>query len=452
MKARLSATLILLGITTCSISAYAAPAENIVKEEDIDEYDSLDSEVIDVMNLASSEVNNCQLTIRAELPDGFDGNCYCQIFSEKTGAIYNFPLYYKNDFSQRGFIPDGAYRVNEIGIYGDVNGSFRFKPVDDFELMYGEMTTIAVSLENEQEAIDLIASRLMTEEGSAEESVYAFSDSDYDFTHKGNGAGHISATGTPSSAYALVIKITKAGTPGDMMIAYSIDDGVNYSEPEKIPLTGKWSLDGISYIFEVPVIENENGSVTSGSFAEGDTYRHVFWDPLQIFEYDNPDGAFEIKIYDDNPDKNPYITARETGFDSILIRILKTGVPGKAIYQYSLNSGPYSDQMYVPESGTIHLGDTSMYLMFEQVSSSKNELMEDEIYSARIPREKINSLYILIIFLAAILGGLSFAVYLFFKKQIVSPCVYVIHEYEPVRRNTPRILSPDKPRKGKKNN
>ncbi len=127
--------------------------------EDTIEIDSLDDTVIDVMTLSSSEENNCQLTISARMPDGFDANIYVQLKNYSTGRVYQYTLYEVNGFSQRGYVPEGEYRMLECGVYGDTNGVFPFILVDDFSLKYGEVSAEVVSLQDEQTAIEIIEKR-----------------------------------------------------------------------------------------------------------------------------------------------------------------------------------------------------------------------------------------------------------------------------------------------------
>ena len=414
-----------------------------------DSADGLDGEIVDATSLGATEANNCQLSIGVSMPEGFDANCYVQFQNVDTGVIYNFPLYFTNHFVERGNIPDGRYRLFDSGAYDDIYGMVAFNPVDDFNLSYGEAKSITLSLANEQEIIDLISERTLEEESKVKKE-YSFSHSDYEATHTGTGTGNISATGLASADYRLVVKITKGGIPGDMSIAYSIDDGETYSEPVDIALDSKWSFDNVSFLFEVPSITNENGTVTNGSFAEGDTYRFVFWDPNEVLEYSNGDSPCSMDIKDDNPDKNPYRTMQEIELSSVEVRFVKGGSPGEAVYVYRTDSTDWSEQAVLPEDAIIHLPDTTLYLEFSS-NSSELKFTGDETFSVSFPKESgINPLYVLIIFLVVVLGGGYFAVYYFFKSQMVSQGVYSIHEYTPVRRNAAvEKATKDKKKRGK---
>ena len=400
------------------------------------EADVADGEIIEAMNTAQSEENNCQLSVKAMLPEGFDANCYAVFLNTETNNRYNFPLYVQNNYSQRGFLPDGEYRLVESGVYDDDTAVFKFKPVEDFQLTYGEVKKIELSLENEQEAVDLIASRIMTEKAEEEDSYKKqFTPSDYELKHTGTGTGHVSAQGVPSQAYTLVLKVVSGERPGDMQIAVSTDDGESYSDPVAIPLTGEWSFDNMAYYFEVPETENENGTVTQGTFVVGDTYRYVFFDPAEDFVYTENLSGPDMCIKDNNPEKNPFITATELGINQIGIKVVKGGKAGKAIFVYQLNNSSWSEQMYFPEDGVFHIPDTTLYVELVYSSSGSNALGEGDFFSAEMPKKKIDPLYIMIGVIVVVLAGGYFGIWWFFKSKIVPQGVYTIHEYEPVKKN-----------------
>ena len=223
-----------------------------------------------------------------------------------------------------------------------------------------------------------------------------------------------------------------------MTVAVSTDDGQTYGEDIEIPLTGEWNFDNMTYYFEVPSAETENGSVTYGTFAEGDTYRCVYWNPAEDFEYTNKANNAIISLHDDDPEKNPYLTAQEIGLTEIHIKIEKDGGLGTAIFTYRTNGTSWSEQMYVPEDGVFRLPETSLYVRFEISGSSVLRFTAGDTFSAAIPKKSIDPLYILIGFLAVAFGGGYFAINTFFKSKIVPQSVYTIHEYEPVRRNSPK--------------
>lgn len=425
----------------------ASPSEGLHD----DSADGLDGEIVDVITLSSSERNNCQLSITGSFPEGFDANCYVQIQSEKTGTIYNFPLYNDNHYYQRGNIPDGEYRFFDAGVYDDVTGFFVFNPIDSFSLNYGETKSIVVSFQNEQEVIDYINGR-MGLDGEATAEDYKFSPSHYDVTHTGTGTGHISAQGTATADYKFIIKVTKSGVPGDMSIAYSTDNGEMYSEPVDIPLSAKWEFANISYIFEVPSIHNADGTITTGQFIEGDTYKVVYWDPADSIIYDNGESVMSATLHDDDPEKNPFYTMQELGITEIEFQFLKDGSPGEAVFAYKTDLTDWSAEMLLPGDGMFHIPETPLYVTFESDSTGGGaELKEGDVFSISLPKDSgLNPLYILIGFLAIVLGGGYFGIYYFFKSKAVSQSVYSIHEYTPVRRNADVKKAEDNRKRGMK--
>ena len=147
-----------------SLPVYAAgtPDSNNTNNpstHDITQGDDLETCILDVADLSSSEENNCQLTISADLPEHFDANIYALIQNNKTESIFQYTHYAVNGHSQRGYVPEGTYRVLECGVYNDINAAFPLTPIEDFTLKQGDVKTIYVSLENPQSAMDTISER-----------------------------------------------------------------------------------------------------------------------------------------------------------------------------------------------------------------------------------------------------------------------------------------------------
>ncbi len=418
------------------------------------EGDGLEGEIIDVMNIGSSEENNCQVTINADLPENFDANIYVQLKNYDTGAIYQYTLYAVNNFVQRGYIPEGEYRVIECSVYDDINNSFPFNTVEDFTLKYGEVKTITVSLQDEQAAAELIADRLNEETEASAEDVSEYTVSDFDVAFTGEGTGQMAVTGAQSAAMTIVAKITKAGMPGSATVDISLDDGLTWNLTNvEIPYSGMINLNGtgLTLVFEVSK-KSVSGELTYGSFEVGDTFRCVIHDPTTGVNYGGEHkGNTKLQLVDEDPDASIYNQMIYYNIPLVQIDVIKGGSLGEAVIRYTLDGEKFSDEMIVPESGTWAIDGTTLSINLYATLGYVN-LNTGDSYTAEPYKETQKNLYGLIIFLGILFSTAAAFVWFYFKKQMVSQSVYTIHPYTPVRKNqtAPKKVVSEKKKKRKK--
>ncbi len=146
-------------IETIDTSEAAETADEIKISDTSTPGDGHEISIIDVADLASSEENNCQLTLSADVPEHFDANIYVQLQNDSTGAIYQYTLYALNDHAQRGYIPDGDYRMIECSVYEDINGAFPFVLAEDFTMKKGDVRALNILLKDPESAINAISER-----------------------------------------------------------------------------------------------------------------------------------------------------------------------------------------------------------------------------------------------------------------------------------------------------
>ena len=430
------------------------PAEEALADM---EGDGLDGEIVEVLNLPSSEENNCQVTLNADLPEGFDANIYVQLKNYDNGKIYQYTLYAVNNFTQRGYIPEGEYRIIECSVYDDINNSFPFNIVDDFTLKYGEVKSITVSLQDEAAAVDAIAERLRLEAEAGTKDLSEYTASDFDVTFTGTGSGNMAITGAQSQAMTIVAKVTKGGIPGDMTVDISLDDGMTFNLTNvEVPYSGMVKLTGtgLTLVFEVSK-KSVLDEIEYGQFAEGDTFRSVIHDPTTGVNYGGEyKGMTKLQLVDENPDASIYEQMVYYNIPKVEIEVIKGGALGEAVIKYSLDGESYSDEMIVPESGTWQINGTTLSINFYATKGSVS-FNTGDTYTAEPYQETKQGFIGILIAVGTIFAAGAIAVWYYFKKQIVSQGVYTIHEYTPVRTqpkandNTGQKVS-DKNKKAKK--
>ena len=399
------------------------------------EGDGLDGEIVEVLNLPSSEENNCQVTLNADLPEGFDANIYVQLKNYDNGKIYQYTLYEVNNFTQRGYIPEGEYRIIECSVYDDINNSFPFNIVDDFTLKYGEVKSITVSLQDEAAAVEAIAERLRLEAEAGTKDLSEYTASDFDVTFTGTGTGNMAITGAQSQAMTIVAKVTKGGIPGDMTVDISLDDGMTFNlTGVEVPYSGMVKLTGtgLTLVFEVSK-KSVLDEIEYGQFVEGDTFRSVIHDPTTGVTYGGEHkGMTKLQLIDENPDASIYAQMLNYNIPKVEIEVIKGGVLGETVIKYSLDGETFSDEMIVPESGTWQINGTTLSINFYATKGSVS-FNTGDTYTAEPYQETKQGFIGILIAVGTIFAAGVIAVWYYFKKQIVSQGVYTIHEYTPVR-------------------
>ena len=403
--------------------------------------DGLEGELIDVTNLPSSEENNCQLTIAADLPDGFDANIFVQMKNYTNGNIYQYTLYAVNKFLQRGYVPEGEYCMIECGLYDDVNGTFPFILPEDFVLKNGEVKAITLTLKDKEMAEKEIGKRLhegIDEKENKKISNNVFTSSDFDVTFSGTGTGSMAVTGSQRSALKILAKVNKSGLPGDMTVNISYDDGMTFPLTDvKVPYSGIVNLEGtgLKLVFEAPIYEAV-GDRSRGHFDEGDTFRSVIHDPKSGVEYSGKyKSRARLELIDEDPDVSIYDQMVKYNIKRIEVDVIKGGGPGEAVVRYSLDGKAFSDEMIVPLSGSWAIGGTTLNINF-YVQTGDLVFETGDSYIAEPVAETQNAYISILIAIALLFGAGAFAVWYYFKKQMIPEDIYTIHEYVPVRART----------------
>lgn len=403
--------------------------------------DGLEGGIRDVTNLPSSEENNCQLTISADLPEGFDANVFVQLKNYSTGSIYQYTLYAVNSFVQRGYVPEGEYRVLECSIYDDINGTFPFLIPEDFEMKYGEVKALTLSLKDREGAKKEIERRL--KDGldiKLDSANFSFTKSNFDVKFNGTGNGRVAVTGSQNSALKIFIKIVRPGLPGDMTADISFDDGMTFPLKDvEVPYSGTVDLEGtgLTLIFEVPVYEAD-GDRACGHFDRGDTFRSVIHDPKSGVEYSGKyKSRAKLEIIDEDPDVSIYDQMVRYNLKKVEVDVIKGGEPGEAVIKYSLDGKYFSDEMLVPYSGKWPIDGTTLSISF-YAQAGDLVFETGDSYIAELFKETRNGWMGFLLAIALLYGAGALAVWYYFRKQIVPEDVYTIRIYTPVMERTGR--------------
>lgn len=88
--------------------------------------------------------------------------------------------------------------------------------------------------------------------------------------HEGTGGGTMTVSGSPTNAFAVIVKITAQGTLNTAAFTVSIDGGYSYSDEITVPVTGEYAVTGTG--LTIKFIEASDEEQKASSFIIGDTY------------------------------------------------------------------------------------------------------------------------------------------------------------------------------------
>lgn len=94
-----------------------------------------------------------------------------------------------------------------------------------------------------------------------------------EIVHAGEGTGTVTATGTPTNSFGVIVRISGRGGLNTAAFAVSIDNGYSFGDEITVPLTGSYEIEGtgITLGFAVP---------EGGSFEVDDTYSFLTGAPV----------------------------------------------------------------------------------------------------------------------------------------------------------------------------
>ena len=86
----------------------------------------------------------------------------------------------------------------------------------------------------------------------------------------GDGSGGVTASGSPTNAFAVIVKITAQGGLNSAAFVVSIDGGNTYTDETTVPVTGDYELAGTG--LKLKFTESADEAQKSSSFVVNDTY------------------------------------------------------------------------------------------------------------------------------------------------------------------------------------
>ncbi len=89
-------------------------------------------------------------------------------------------------------------------------------------------------------------------------------------TRVGDGGGSMTATGSPTNAFSVIVKITAQGGLNTAAFIVSIDGGFSYSDEITVPMTGSYELSGTGMTLKF--VEATQADQKPSSFLVNDTY------------------------------------------------------------------------------------------------------------------------------------------------------------------------------------
>ena len=319
--------------------------------------------VIEHKETSWSDRTPCQLTVTAEVPDGFGLHCYAEL-GGPDGLTYRVSLSEENGYSDHIFLQGGIYTLTGCGVYGDNIGEYTFMPsARKISLTEAESASLLLSLEQYgavEEQIEGIRSPSAAQKGSffptgldgvmGDEEGYLHYEMSEDTPAKG-----VSITGNADGAYDILVAIESSGVIGEASYSVSLDSGQSVLS------------EGITDS-DVPV---GHGMVLhfwtaddNDEFAAGDVYSvHVY----ETFTATNP--APPYVLCEGSPSQN----------HSLTLRILSPGRRG--ISKFTLAEG--KDAVYtgpIPEDGIYRYAD-DLSVVFADGTYEKNKTYEIHVRS-----------------------------------------------------------------------
>ena len=86
----------------------------------------------------------------------------------------------------------------------------------------------------------------------------------------GSGTGSITAKGSPTNAFPVIVEMTAQGGLNTAAFRVSIDGGYSYTDELTVPVTGSYEIEGTGLTLQF--VETEGEDQKAGSFLVGDTY------------------------------------------------------------------------------------------------------------------------------------------------------------------------------------
>lgn len=386
-----------------------------------------------ITSTTKSEENNCQVTIKGNIPDKFGLDLFCDFRNEETGMIYRLFALYKNDYAAYIFVPNGNYEVIQCGVWGDTTNRYPLNYPESFTVARDDFFTIEPKLINEEEIAEEIKRR---EEGDSEsdeekEEIKELEVKEIKINEpyhwrklkKSDGIeAMVTVNGIAKGDYDIIIKFVKTGEVNDAEFIYSMDGGETWSTNEL--LKGSFMPNKCGLTFEFPTDDVTGQSSTwTAIYKEGETIEFSVKKEFDINAETSKGGII-----------NAYLNDRCYTDAKVVVKITKSGEKGEATFDYSLDEGVTFTGENIPMDQDYLMSEIPVVLQFTDLAGAYvvNDTFSFEVKGEPVEKDTTYLLYIL----AGIVGALAAGGYMWLLTLRDKDSDYVLNEYEPYSTKT----------------
>lgn len=381
------------------------------QDENTEDGDELDV----ITRTEKNETNNCQISISATMPDGFNLDFYIEFQNKSSNQVYRMIAYHNNDYVAHMFIPEGNYYVNTCAVWDDNTSKYPMVLPEDFTATKNGNVVLETTLVNFDDVEEQANKRLYpgAESKLTEKDMTSKIKPWQHVTHNGTGSENVYRSGVSRIPMDIMVKIVKSGKVNEAEIQVSIDGGNTFGEkqllPSSLPIINGADETGITIKFD-----------TSDEFVADDTYS------IHTYHEFNVNGSCN-----GTGDMNAYESGIIPQNLSLYLVIKESGQIGEAQFTYSVSgkSGPFNENiMTIPEDGIVNLSKIGTTLQFTEGTYKVGDTFEVSLEATKVRKNYIIPITIVIvIILAAII--IAYFVLLSFKEPNAN---YHLQSYQPV--------------------
>ena len=367
-----------------------------------------------------TEEASCQVSVKAECPEGFGLNAYV-VISDEEGKMYRVSLSEENGYEDHVFLRDGHYNVVEAKVYNDNTGRYPFEQVggaQDFDITNGETANLHFRLRDYEKIDSVIADgrgkRKVEDEFSSENryrtaikgvEINAIGELLYRVEKSGSDIGELKISGNARGDYDVVVSIIKTGVIGEARFSLSLDGGDTIVgddvTAEKFPLKDY----GLVLYFST---DNDGDEL-----QEGDVFCATI---PETFMTDSARYGEDNVIIAGHPKKD----------HAFEVNVLSPGGRSESKFTVSMDGGnsiAYTDTM--PRDGRYEVGDGLVILFSDSSGFEKGQVFTAEVKS-NYDRVSMVPVYVLAGIISVV--GMAFYGFLVSKKERLAD--YTLHKWK----------------------
>lgn len=371
-----------------------------------------------------SEENNCQVNIKADIPEGFALDLFVDFKNVENGKTYRLYSLYKNNYSAYIFVPNGSYEIIECGVYGDNINQYPLNKPEDFYIEENAVYTISTSLIKQEEIEDIIEERMNDSEEAEEDNeldVVEFkNDEVYPWRVLTKSAGieaNVTLTGRSEKDGDIIIKIVKTGELNEAEFIYTLDGGETWSNNQL--LTRTFSPEKTGLIFNFPDGDTSGQSASwKAVYKEGETIEYRSYIEFDIDEVTSKGSTL-------------YAYQSDTIYQNaeVVVKITKTGTVGEAMFNYSLDGGNTFKEADILTADSYTFEEIPLIIRFTNLAGQYvvNDIFEFKVEGEKIEKDNSYLMYILL----GIVGAVLMAAYCWLCSLKEKNSLYQLNPYTP---------------------